>query len=179
MTCIVALRQGNSVFIGGDAASVGGLSRDVVTTLKVFEKDGLVLGSSGSWRDIQVLKYRCDFPKFFPGSDPDEYIFNVALDVIRPALREAGSVSVKDGIETVESNTIVNFQGRIYVIYGNFAVLTAAVPYAAVGSGTDLAMGAFFATQDMPSAQDRVRIALEASAAHNARCLWSVHDPEI
>ena len=64
--------------------------------------------------------------------------------------------------------------GRIFIIWSDYQVLEERNNYTAIGSGRDLALGAFYALRkEEMLAKDRVRMALEAAEKFNN----AVHRP--
>lgn len=170
MTCIVALCHQGKVYVGGDAAStnVWSLGQSLTLQPKVFEKSEMVIGCAGSPRQAQIVRYHTDFSRRHPDMDGHEYLVNTVAETIRHTLKSYDTVITKDGVDSIESNFIVAHGDRLYTIYSDMAVIEAQTPYAAIGSGQDLALGSLHTSPVEMDPIQRLTKALEAAAAFNA-----------
>ncbi|CAN7331901.1 hypothetical protein [Neorhizobium tomejilense] len=170
MTCIVALQHNGKVYVGGDAAGTSSwsLSQMISSHPKVFEKSELIIGYSGSFRDGQIVRYATEFPRCHPAMDGHEYLVTNVAEVIRHSLKAHGAIHTKDGVDTMEGNFLVAFRDRLYTIHSDLCVLESSRPYVAIGSGEDLALGSLHTSSPDLEPTQRVLLALEAAATHNA-----------
>ncbi len=139
VTCTVAYREGDVVFVGSDSAASNdnfSLSRN---DRKVFRIGQYVIGFSGSFRAGQVLNY-CFSPSEMEG-DPKSHMIKVFIPEMKDALICGGFDLSKE----IESSFIVAIRNNIFEIEADFQCSTPMNHYAAIGSGSSFAMGAFFA----------------------------------
>ncbi|HRH83558.1 MAG TPA: hypothetical protein PK210_04910 [Bacteroidia bacterium] len=66
MTCIVGLVDQEKVIIGGDSAATVGTSISLWSDPKVFKIGDFIFGCEGSFRMIQLMKYKFIPPKSKP-----------------------------------------------------------------------------------------------------------------
>lgn len=166
MTCIVALTDGDRVWVGGDSAGVAGWSLSVRADEKVFTNGLFVMGFTDSFRMGQLLRYAFVPPDLPHDEDLDRYMVTSFIDHVRDCLK-AGGVAKKSS-EAEECGTfIVGVRDRLYVVMSDYQVAKLADGYAAVGCGADIALGSLYATPSI-SPECRIQIALSAAEAHSA-----------
>ena len=164
MTCIIGLEHKGVVYIGGDSAGVSGLSITVRSDEKVFTNGTFIMGFTTSFRMGQLLRYKFDAPNQASGVDDMRYMVTTFIDAVRKCFFDNGFGSKEDN----QGGTfLVGYKGKLYSIQGDFQVGKVAAGYAAVGSGTDLALGAMFANVKLKPA-DRIKNALSAASTFNA-----------
>lgn len=56
MTCIIALIRDEIAYIAGDKCATQGVSESLIKNKKVFNKHGVLIGSCGSFRIINILQ---------------------------------------------------------------------------------------------------------------------------
>lgn len=170
MTCIVALQHGGKVYVGGDAAATDAwsLAQMSLSQAKVYEKAELLIGSAGSPRVAQIIRYASEFPRCHPDVDGFQFIVTSVVESIRNTLKAYGAVQINLGVESMESSLLIAFRDRFYEIDGSFAVLQSDKPYAAIGAGASLSYGSFHSSGTEADPRRRVLMALEAASAFNA-----------
>ena len=166
MTAIVGLVQSGSIYIGGDSAGVSGTSLTVRADAKVFRKRRYVFGFTTSFRMGQLIRYSLALPK--PVGNLDAFMATTFIDAVRDCLK-AGGWAMKDNEREEGGTFLVGVKGRLYAVYDDYQVATAADGFAAVGSGDQVALGALFATADAGlSPRRRVMSALAAAERFSA-----------
>lgn len=164
MTCIVGLEDKGLVYIGGDSAGISGLSITVRADEKVFTTGPFIMGFTTSFRMGQLLRYKFDPPNQANGVDDMRYMVTTFIDAVRKCFFDNGFGSKEDN----QGGTfLVGYKGSLYSIQSDFQVAKPTTGYAAVGCGTDLALGAMFANSKLKPV-DRVKNALSAASAFNA-----------
>ncbi|GAA2589955.1 hypothetical protein GCM10010435_80790 [Winogradskya consettensis] len=143
MTAIVGLESKGKVFIGGDSAGVAGLSLTVRADTKVFRKDSYIFGFTTSFRMGQLLRYSLAPPS--PVGNLDAFMATTFVDALRDCLK-AGGWATKESEREVGGTFLVGVQGRLFTVYDDYQVATAADGFAAAGSGDEIALGALYAT---------------------------------
>ena len=173
MSCIVGLKDGNTLYMGADSAGVLGLDITVRADEKVFRRGEMLFGFTTSFRMGQILRYCLQIPERRPGQDDYEFLCTHFIDAVVACLSEKGFAKTKDG-EKSGGIFLLGYRGNIYKIESDFQVGKSAVRYEAVGCGDKYAKGALhFMTG--PAASDLrlpaevvVREALAAAAKHSA-----------
>lgn len=164
MTCIVAVEDKGTIYMGGDSAGVAGLSISIRADEKVFINGPFIMGFTTSFRMGQLLRYKFVPPPQASGIDDMRYMVTDFIDAIRKCFFDNGFGKKEDN----QGGTfLVGYKGRLYSIAGDFQVGIVSDQYDSVGCGKDLALGALYATKRMKPEQ-RVKLALEAAAFHNA-----------
>lgn len=169
MTCIVGIVGKKHIYMGGDSAGVGGLSLHIRADEKVFVKENMIFGITGSFRMGNLLRFKLQIPEHPVKMDNYEYMCTAFIDAIRDCFKAGGFAHRKDDVEEMDGTFIVGYKGQLYEIEGDYQVGMLRVNYHAVGCGRDLATGAMFASQGhkLPERQ-RILIALEAAEQFSA-----------
>lgn len=168
MTCIVGVvSDSGQVVLAGDSSSVEADSIRVVRAPKVFQL-GLefVFGFAGSFRIGQILQYGFIPPLQKAGQDDMEYLVTDFCDALRLTLEDRGAIIGRNGTDEMEADLLIGYRGRLYQVDGDFQFTEHKHNYAAIGSGSEVAVGALAASARVRSATKRAKMALEASALH-------------
>jgi len=140
MTCICALKQGNTIYMVGDSAGAGGGEIYTRKDPKIFQKKGFLIGSAGSWRDSQIIEFHQNFP---PLKEKDIFTY-LCSDFVKSLRKCLKKHSHSEGDESFEGSILLGIGGGIYVIDEDFHVAMNDYPYFSVGSGAQLALGSMF-----------------------------------
>ncbi len=166
MTAIVGLVQQERVYIGGDSAGVAGLSLTVRADTKVFRNGGYLFGFTTSFRMGQLIRHSLEPPE--PTGDLERFMSTTFVDALRTCLKDGGWAR-KDSDREEGGTFLVGVRGRLFTVHEDYQVGEGADPYAAVGSGADIALGALFATAGTRmSPRRRVDVALQAAERFSA-----------
>lgn len=165
MTCIVAIEHEGKVWMGGDSAATR--DDDIVcrSNEKVFINGEFIIGYSGSFRIGQILQYAFKPPKqnLFKQTDM-EYMVVDFIDALRKTLKEKGAMMEEKEGDAQDSEFIVGYQGKIYVIESDFNVGRPLHNYASCGVGMDYALGCLYNMPEEMSVVSQIEKALSASA---------------
>lgn len=165
MTCVVAIEHEGKVWMGGDSAATR--EDDIVcrSNEKVFINGEFIIGYSGSFRIGQLLQYALKPPKqnLFKQTDM-EYMVIDFVDALRKMLKEKGALMEEKEGDAHDSEFIVGYQGKIYVIESDFNVSRPLYNYAACGVGMDYALGAMFVMPEELHVVSKIEKALLASS---------------
>lgn len=163
MTCIVGLVDKGTVYIGGDSAGVAGLSISIRVDEKVFHNGPFIIGFTTSFRMGQLLRYKFNPPVQTVHQGDMEYMVTSFIDTARSCFKDNGFGDKEGG------TFLVGYRSKLYTINGDFQVGIPADTYDAVGSGSDLALGAMFANAKVKlTPEKRITQALEAASYFNA-----------
>lgn len=165
MTCIVALKADGKVVMGADSAGVGGLSLAVRKDQKIHRVGGMLIGFTSSFRMGQLLGYKLKVPDHDPRHSLEKYMVTDFVDAVRQCLKDGGYARRKEE-EEIGGCFIVAYKGEIFTIESDYQVGIQRTDYYSVGCGSDIALGALFATEgnaDVFNQRRRVSIALEAA----------------
>lgn len=164
MTCIVGLIEDNKVYIGGDSAGVSGSHITKRKDTKVFERYGVLIGYTSSFRMGQLLRFKLIVPPK-KCNDLYEYMCTDFVDAIRKCLSDGGFAQKTNGEET-GGYFLVGIENRLFKIENDYQVGESFKSYEAVGSGEDYAKGCLYSVCDdkQLSPQEKIYMALAASA---------------
>lgn len=163
MTCIVAYKQDDTCWIGGD--SCGFSSHDYMATpridCKVFEKREMLFGFTSSFRMGQIIRYSMSIPQP-EATDPMQYMVAEFIPALRSALKDGGYAKIESNQET-GGCFIACHRGRIFTVYPDFQVEEVDYNYWSVGCGEKFALGALFVMKNVKP-EIAIKRALEAAA---------------
>jgi ATP-dependent protease HslVU (ClpYQ) peptidase subunit len=162
MTCIVGLVDKGDVYVGGDSAGVAGLSISIRADEKVFVNGPFIMGFTTSFRMGQLLRYKFNPAVQTVNQNDMQYMVTTFIDTARKCFEDNGFGDKSEG-----GTFLVGYHGQLYTINSDFQVGIPADRYDAVGSGSDLALGAMYATPKLTPIK-RLTVALEAASAFNA-----------
>jgi hypothetical protein len=164
MTCIVGLVDKGDVYIGGDSAGVAGLSLSIRADEKVFGNGPFIMGFTSSFRMGQLLRYKFSPPAQTVHQDDMEYMVTSFIDACRTCFSQNG---FGDKDATRGGSFLVGYKGSLYTIEGDYQVGKLHAPFDSVGCGSDLALGALYATEGLPP-EKRINLALQAASTFSA-----------
>ncbi len=153
MSLIVAIKDKDRVLLGADKQVSAGGKKDHTSTKiwEVKELPGALLGGVGSARASQIIQYSqiVDKNAAMRGIDT-EFVVCSLVPTIATTLKAGGIVVEphKDGEFTMMPNAFVfAYKSQAWVIWNDLSVIEIS-DYFAIGSGSDVANGALFATRD-------------------------------
>jgi len=164
LTCIVGLVDKGDVYIGGDSAGVAGLSLSIRADEKVFGNGPFIMGFTSSFRMGQLLRYKFSPPAQTVHQDDMEYMVTSFIDACRTCFSQNG---FGDKDATRGGSFLVGYKGSLYTIEGDYQVGKLHAPFDSVGCGSDLALGALYATEGLPP-EKRINLALQAASTFSA-----------
>lgn len=171
MTVVVGLQTNDGVLFGADSATLAGwdVRHHGPETAKLWTQGRFVFGHSGDVRWAQLLRYVWE-----PPEPPETVTLGWLIRTVATSMRDIAKqydclVKPKETEPAVlQSSFLFAIDGRIYRLFANFTVMPVEHGYDALGCAEDLALGALYATEGRTDPETRVRLALEAAAAHNA-----------
>lgn len=168
MTCIVGLVNDGCVYMAGDSAGVADTRCTIRNDPKIFKKDGMLYGFSGSFRFGQIVRYEFKLPKKPASKTEHEFLCTTFANKLRALLERRGALSDFEGTDdTGDGNLLIGWHGKLYKLDRDFQIGESADGYDAIGSGDDVAKGAVFALRGGPMAPKEVLTkALEAATYH-------------
>lgn len=169
MTCIVAIAQNGTVYMGSDHAASDDKSGWILSRRepKVFKVGQYGIAFTDSFRMGQILQYNWVPPKYTPtktNSGLDKFMRTKFIDSVKQAFKDNGYGTIGGSEEDTGGIFIVGVEGRIFTIDEDFHVGENIVNYMAEGSGGMFALGALHATKHQKNPKMRLKAALEASA---------------
>lgn len=155
--------------MAGDAAATTGMDISRRADEKVFQNGEFLIGFAGSFRTGQLLKHALVPPKQKKGQDDMNFMVTTFIDAVRELQREKGSMRKDSEEESSNAAFLVGYKGKLYEVDSDFQVAVPHEEYDAIGSGSQIALGALYATRELMSndPEQRMRLALEAAAEYN------------
>jgi ATP-dependent protease HslVU (ClpYQ) peptidase subunit len=169
MTCIVAIAQNGTVYMGSDHAASDDKSGWIMSRKepKVFKVGQYGIAFTDSFRMGQILQYNWTPPKYTPtktNSGLDKFMRTKFIDSVKVAFKDHGFGDIGGTDEDTGGIFIVGLEGRIFVVDEDFHVGENVVNYMAEGSGGMFALGALHATKNQKNPKMRLKLALEAAS---------------
>ena len=144
MTCIVALKQDNRIYMGADSLSANGnweatIRRDP----KMFRLQNMLIGFTSSYRMGQLLRYKLELQPIKEEQDVFEWMVVEFVEAARKCLSAGGYTTIKDNYEA-SGHFLVGVNDRIFRVEGNFQVVEPVWPYICTGYGDSFARGSLY-----------------------------------
>lgn len=164
MTCVVGMLHESGIFIGADSEINNGSRRSTMRIEKVVQYHNMLIGVCGPIRLTEVLHNNFTPPQHEPQElSPSEYMTRCFTKALRDTLRECGHLRNDAGVESMGNDLLIGYAGHLFTIEHNFQLIEYSYPYAAIGSGEEVAMGAFHALAEISPAPLCVLAALTAA----------------
>ena len=173
MSVVVAIKEGNKVFLGADSQVTKGGTRTTLhnpNNYKIWKVDGndhALMGHVGNVRDANIIRLMSnvidDYDEF---NDRVNYRFVVKYLVpeIIKNLQDAHFIKTNDNaLDGLDSSFLFAFKDKLFWINSDLAVIEVD-DYIAIGSGADQAIGSLLSTEGQNS-KSRIVKAIKASAA--------------
>lgn len=157
--------------MGGDSAVTDSetMQLRVVRQPKVFINQDFIIGCCSSTRIMQLMQHSFTPPDQPSRKEDIEYLVTDFIDAIRTMQKDKGVMKKENELEEHDAQFLVGFNGNLYHVEEDFQVYQTHEPFAAVGAGADLALGALHALKDSSmSPEAKLCLALEAATAYNA-----------
>lgn len=170
MTCIVAVKHGTRVYLGGDSAASSGYDSYARADEKVFTNGDFILGFTTSFRMGQLLRYNLEVPKQPVKMGDLKYVSTIFIDSVRNCLKNGGFARKINENES-GGNFLVGYKQEIYEIQEDYQVAKPLADYHAIGCGASYALGAMFCARNLSSVLSPKRLitlALKAAAEYSS-----------
>lgn len=162
MTCIVGLVGRSGVLIAGDAQTSTEYVKREDASAKVFQlMDTVAVGYCGSGRFGQILQYHMDDLDEPPlAMDEHRWVVRDFVRHLRDATEAHGHLHIHHNVEEFgPSSFLIGVRGRLFTVENDFSVSEHVMPFEAVGSGAETAMGVLHGNtndSDEPLAQSKL-----------------------
>ena len=166
MTCIIGLVHDGKVYMGADSQATGGADKRTTVQPKVFKTGPFLIGYTTSFRMGQLLQYQLEVK---PQGEESDYAYLVTsfIEAVRSTLKDHGFAKV-DSNQEEGGNFLVGYNGHLYEVNSDMAILENATGLDAVGSGEDYALGAMAALDGLPPEERIKRAFVIVSAFSNS-----------
>lgn len=135
MTCIVALKKDGVCYLAGDRMASNGFCKSSYAQPKVFKNGKFMFGYTTSFRMGQLLEHCWNPPARQEGEAEKEYLFNSVIPSIKRLFKDNDWEDSGSDPENRGGTFIMAFEGNLYRVESNYAVLEMSREFDAVGSG--------------------------------------------
>lgn len=170
MSLVVAVKDKNRIVLGADkqSSSAGNKDHNSTKIWEVEELPGALMGSIGSVRAAQIIQYANIIDKNAISEEVDTSFVVCSLVPVISAGLKANGVSVKAPAEDASCDMMSNaflfaYKDKAWLIWHDFSV-SEIEDYLVLGSGSDVARGALFATKENRNPFDRIVTSIDAAA---------------
>lgn len=170
MTSIVALIQDGITYFAADSLVVsvpsdyhdGGVSQTVRNEPKVFKKQDMLFGYSGSVRMGQLLQYQLEIPEYASGTNKLKYLVSKFIPALQACLSDGDF-----GREGLGGNILLSLEGELFTVGKGYAICNTADSYEAIGKSSEVATGSLYTSTylDLPPLK-RLYLALKSTERH-------------
>jgi ATP-dependent protease HslVU (ClpYQ) peptidase subunit len=168
MTCIVSFKDDDKILFGSDGCFSSDDSIYSMKIDKIFKIDGELVGVCGDIKIINAIKSLFRFPSRDSKSLLEYTMITIPL-ALKDILEVAGCLiqSPEGKDESFDGGVIFTYEDEVYIIEENLGCWSSKDRYNAVGSGSNYAIGALSAIEDIElDAKTRVKKALQVSSKH-------------
>lgn len=170
MTIIAACTDPDgSVWMGADTISV--YRNDNVragATAKVFQRDEMLIGSSGTVRCHQIVEHLLPCLPIPADANLYEWLVKEFSLPLRAAMKEhGGECKTRDGGDEMDARLLLGVRGRLFSIDTGYGVYAPKARYDAIGCADQEALAAMFTVTSInpeSKASDVVQAGLDAAA---------------
>lgn len=161
MTCVAAIVKNGTVYMAADSLGSNGFTGTKYKNKKIVRKGDFLFGNSGSYKAINILQEDFTPPKRMIGEERTAYVFRVSKEISKNLVKDKFCSKDKDGQKQLDCSVLIGYEGSIYVLQGDGAVLETYNNYDSIGSGTYHAEASLFSTEGTElSPEDRLRKAI-------------------
>lgn len=178
MTCIIGYKENDAIWLASDGMCTDQENRYRIEENypKVFEKDNILFGTSGSMRVSQLIQYSLNIPYHDPRLSDMHYLCGPFSQEIMILLGTTKSLEVNDEIAYFNAGILIAYNGELYHMMDDFFVSKSREKYDTVGSGMFIALGSLYTTsnEDIPT-ETKITKALDAACKFSPSCGGSYH----
>jgi ATP-dependent protease HslVU (ClpYQ) peptidase subunit len=177
MTCIVALKDKNKVYMAGDSLGTDPVTLQKTVRLdeKVFIKTDMLFGFTSSFRMGQIIRYVFDIPERMEAIGDMEYLVAHFIPALIKCYEDQGFLKKPDDNEYQGGHFLLGYRGNFYDVLDDFQIGIPTLNYEAIGCGEDYAKGSMYTTETLEdkldkklTPQKRLTMALDAACEHSA-----------
>ena len=175
MSVVVAIKQGNKIYMGADSQVTRGgtrLSLSNPNNYKIWKVKGVencLMASVGDLRDACVIRIMNGLVReidALKGEVDFEYVVGRIVPLIKEELSDYGYIK-KDGVfEGFESSYLFAFEDKLFYINRDASVIEID-DCIAIGSGSNEAIGSLITSSKEEDSEQRIVKAIKSSATHD------------
>jgi ATP-dependent protease HslVU (ClpYQ) peptidase subunit len=142
MTCIVALEDQGTVYMGADSAATEDDAISLRVNPKIFKIGKFLIGYCNSFRYGQIIEHY-----FKPPAQQEKDVMKYMITKFVPELKK---VLENNQYEEKDSSLIIGYDGKIFYIESDWQVGHDTTNYHAIGAGAPYAFGSLYSTEGEP-----------------------------
>ena len=127
---------------------------------KIMRKGHLLLGLTGTIRDLELIRNSFTMPKHKKGVGPRKYLATSFVEKLRKLLKDYGAAAIDNNSEGFSSNLLITYKKQLVNIDSGYGLLSNLQNFMASGSGQSSAEAVMSVLK--PRINDPVLILLEA-----------------
>lgn len=167
MTLIAAIAENGKVFMIADTLGSNSSTKHTVKTRKIVQKGDMLIGTSGSFKAVNIIDMEFKPLPREEGLSDSEYVYRNVKEITR-LVDASGFASTSQGTQEtklLECSSLIGFKGKVYKFQHNGSMLELADDFAAVGSGSYHAEASLYSTRNSKlKAEERLLKALECAS---------------
>lgn len=170
MTCIVALKANNKVYMAGERAASTDDSIVHLSKPKIHKVGPYVVGFAGSM-DGQRFRYSFDPPKPHEDEDLDVFMHTKFLRYLRDFYDEWWIDTAKDS----ELSILIGIKDKLYDHNSSdMSISEYSIGYSSIGSGAHFALGFLYGVRSLTKPEDVVEGAVKAAIKFSPNCSGTI-----
>ena len=175
MSVVVAIKEGNKIYIGSDSQTTKGGTRSTLknpNNYKIWKVDGsenCLMGHVGNVRDANIVRLMRsvidDYDEFYKRVDYRFVVKYLVPEIIKNLTEAHYLTLTNDHLDFMDSSFLFAYKDQLFLINSDGCVIEID-DYVAIGSGSCEAIGSLLSTEGENPVQ-RVVKAIKASAAND------------
>lgn len=148
MTCILALKHNDNIWVGGDSVATDGNYNLTTKQPKVFKINDLLFGATSSFRMMQIIQHHLEFESFAEYTKNREnvsletWLVKHVVEEIRQKLKSFGYTRMIDSNQESVGTCIVAIGNRMFLMDSDLQIIEIDGNCWAIGHGAEWAVGA-------------------------------------
>jgi len=132
----MAAVKGGKSYIASDTQGSNRFTKGEYKNNKIFKKDQMLVGGCGSYKQLQLFEHNFTLPDRVADSTPHEYMFEKFAPAIKKFFKDNNTISTKDAVDAMDNaEFILVYEGHLFVLQSDLALLEPKRDYVASGSG--------------------------------------------
>lgn len=171
MTCIIALKENDCIYLAGDSAAVDdNYNINQIKHGKIFKNGDMYFGFAGSFRMGQLLQHVLKIPKHKSNKTDLQYMCSDFISALQKCFSKHGfDGEAESKRKQNDGDFIVIYNDNIYVVDDEFQILQFSYNYASIGIGESFANASLYTTNKIGGIEPETRIHIAMESA-NAFC---------
>jgi len=136
MTCIIGIKKGKKIYIGGDRRTSRGSTYMVNKDTKIIKHENIIMGACGHVRTCQLMKHVFKPPEFDEKIETFmQYLSGRFCTELRKLIVENEAYEKKEPFN-MGSEIVIGYKERLFILCPGLAVIEPVEEYVCSGSGS-------------------------------------------